>query len=92
MYIETNKNSPMASLVLTDSSQLTSDSQHLGLNLKEVYPHLHGRRVENHLEKLHPQYTRAGSNPDLPVFSSLVQHEISALDQAATEAGGPLND
>nr|CAD7259039.1 unnamed protein product [Timema shepardi] len=28
--------SPMASLVLTDSSQLTSDSQHLGLILREV--------------------------------------------------------
>nr|CAD7453877.1 unnamed protein product [Timema tahoe] len=40
------------------------------------------KRVENH-----PQCTRSGSNPDLPIFGSLVQHKSSALDQAATEAG-----
>nr|CAD7595414.1 unnamed protein product [Timema genevievae] len=32
----TFRNSPMTSLVLTDSSQLTSDSQHLGIYLSEV--------------------------------------------------------
>nr|CAD7589949.1 unnamed protein product [Timema genevievae] len=31
MFLQCNYSSPMASLVLTDSSQLTSDSQHLGL-------------------------------------------------------------
>nr|CAD7434965.1 unnamed protein product [Timema monikensis] len=33
----------------------------------------------------HPQSTRPGSNPDLPVFGILVQHEISPLDHADTE-------
>nr|CAD7424816.1 unnamed protein product [Timema monikensis] len=63
--------SPMASLVLTDSSQLTSDSQHL----EEVNPNLRGGRVENH------------SNLDLPVLGSIVQHDTSALANYATEAG-----
>nr|CAD7462577.1 unnamed protein product [Timema tahoe] len=31
--------------------------------------------------------TQQGSNPDLPVFGSLVQHEINALDHADTEVG-----
>nr|CAD7442412.1 unnamed protein product [Timema bartmani] len=35
----------------------------------------------------HPQCTRLGLNPDLPVLTSLVQHKSSALDHAATEAG-----
>nr|CAD7257479.1 unnamed protein product [Timema shepardi] len=47
-----------------------------------MYPHLHGGRVENH-----PQYTRTGSNLDLPVISHLVYCESSALDHVATEAG-----
>nr|CAD7441139.1 unnamed protein product [Timema bartmani] len=34
-----------------------------------------------------PQCTRPGSNPALPIFGSLVQHECSALDHAAPEAG-----
>nr|CAD7431835.1 unnamed protein product [Timema monikensis] len=34
------------------------------------------------------QCSRSKSNPNLPVFSSLVQHESSALDHAPTEAGG----
>nr|CAD7588732.1 unnamed protein product [Timema genevievae] len=34
----------------------------------------------------HTKCSRWGSNPDLPVFGSLVQHEISALDHVATEA------
>nr|CAD7448915.1 unnamed protein product [Timema bartmani] len=33
-----------------------------------------------------PEGTRTESNPDLPTFSSLVQHESSALDHVATEA------
>ncbi|CAG2053212.1 unnamed protein product [Timema podura] len=40
------------------------------------------KRVENH-----PQCTRSGSNLDLPIFGSLVQHKSSVLNQAATEAG-----
>nr|CAD7606885.1 unnamed protein product [Timema genevievae] len=52
-----------------------------------VYLHLHEGRVENRLEKNHPQYTQPGSNPALPVFGSLVYCESSALYPAATEAG-----
>nr|CAD7437455.1 unnamed protein product [Timema bartmani] len=37
------------------------------------------------IKENHPQWTQPGSNPDLPVFGSLVQHEISALDHTATE-------
>nr|CAD7427005.1 unnamed protein product [Timema monikensis] len=37
--------------------------------------------VENH-----PQCTRPGLNPNIPVFGSLVQHEISTLDHPVTEA------
>nr|CAD7602421.1 unnamed protein product [Timema genevievae] len=46
----------------------------------------HEERVENHLEKpaLYSQYTRPGSDPDLPVIGSVVYCEI---DQAATEQG-----
>nr|CAD7261574.1 unnamed protein product [Timema shepardi] len=33
------------------------------------------------------QCTRPGSNPDISVFGSLVQHEISALDHAEREEG-----
>nr|CAD7440960.1 unnamed protein product [Timema bartmani] len=36
--------------------------------------------------KKHPQCTQLGSSSDLPVFGSLVQHEINALDHVATEA------
>nr|CAD7433079.1 unnamed protein product [Timema monikensis] len=53
-----------------------------------MHPHLYGGRVENHLgggKCL--QYTRLGSNPNLPVFGSLVQHESRALDHADIEAG-----
>ncbi|CAG2061829.1 unnamed protein product [Timema podura] len=56
-------------------------------NLEDVHPHLRGRRVENH-----PHCTQLGLNPDLPDFGSLVQHESSALDHAATEAGDDIVD
>nr|CAD7401150.1 unnamed protein product [Timema cristinae] len=35
--------------------------------------------------KNHPQCTRLGSNPDLPIFGSLVQHGSSALYHVATK-------
>nr|CAD7259965.1 unnamed protein product [Timema shepardi] len=34
-----------------------------------------------------PECIRPGSNPDIPAFGSLVQHESSALDHVATEVG-----
>nr|CAD7194792.1 unnamed protein product [Timema douglasi] len=49
----------------------------------KVYPHLLGERVEE-LPSVHPTEIRAS---DLPVISSLVYCESSALDHAATEAG-----
>nr|CAD7262128.1 unnamed protein product [Timema shepardi] len=70
--------SPMASLVLTDSSQLTSDSQHLGtgkVELEEVNPHLRGGRVDNHLGKTTPSSPDRDSNLDLPVLSGRAQHD-----------------
>nr|CAD7257339.1 unnamed protein product [Timema shepardi] len=63
--------SPMASLVLTDSSQLTSDSQHL----EEVNPHLRGGRVENHLGKTTPSSPDRDLNLDLPVLGGRAQHD-----------------
>nr|CAD7201151.1 unnamed protein product [Timema douglasi] len=68
----------MASLVLTDSSQLTSDSQHLGIGkveLEEVNPHLRGGGVENHLGKTTPSSPDRDSNLDLPVLSSRALHD-----------------
>nr|CAD7265016.1 unnamed protein product [Timema shepardi] len=84
--------SPVASLGLTDSSQLTSDGfeklpdlimypyaepyylqKHV--ELEEVYPHLRGGRVENHLGKTTPSSPDRNSNLDLPVLSSRAQHD-----------------
>ncbi|CAG2054635.1 unnamed protein product [Timema podura] len=39
------------------------------------------------LRENYRQCTRLGLNPDLPVFASLAQHEIIALDHVTTEAG-----
>ncbi|CAG2054937.1 unnamed protein product [Timema podura] len=54
---------------------------------------MHLSRVASHAVRLSvtqefPWFTltRLGSNLDLPVFGSLVQHEISSLDHAAIEA------
>nr|CAD7199333.1 unnamed protein product [Timema douglasi] len=81
--------SPAVSLVLTDSSQLTFDSQHLGIGkveLEEVNPHFRGGRVENHLGKNHPQFTRPRFEPrsSRPQQSSF--NTTSALANYATEA------
>nr|CAD7441146.1 unnamed protein product [Timema bartmani] len=38
-----------------------------------------------------PQYTQPGLNSELPIFGSLVQHEISAFDLSATEIVSPLD-
>nr|CAD7423633.1 unnamed protein product [Timema monikensis] len=45
------------------------------------------RTVER--KKNHPQCTRPGSNPDLPVLGSLAYHETSTLDREATEEKPP---
>nr|CAD7268435.1 unnamed protein product [Timema shepardi] len=57
----------------------------------EWYMNLLGEIMGNHLgKKNHPQYTRPGSNYDLPVIDSLVYCERSALEHAATELAGKL--
>nr|CAD7446501.1 unnamed protein product [Timema bartmani] len=50
---------------------------HQNAFLKEVYSHSHGYSVVINLGKI-PQYTRLGSNPNLPVIGSLVYCESDA--------------
>ncbi|CAG2052902.1 unnamed protein product [Timema podura] len=45
------------------------------------------RRVRNHLGKTTLSTPDQDSTSDLPVIGSLIQHESSALDHAATKAG-----
>nr|CAD7413935.1 unnamed protein product [Timema cristinae] len=45
------------------------------VELEEVNPHLRGGRVENHLGKTTPSSPDRDSNLDLPVLSSLAQHD-----------------
>nr|CAD7395925.1 unnamed protein product [Timema poppensis] len=45
------------------------------VELEEVNPHLRGGRVENHLGKTTPSSPGRDSNLDLPVLSSLAQHD-----------------
>nr|CAD7263500.1 unnamed protein product [Timema shepardi] len=82
--------SPVAYLVLTDSSQLTSDSKHLGIGkveLEEVNSRLRGGRVENHLGTptltVHPTGIRNSISPS----SAVGLNTTSALANYATEAG-----
>nr|CAD7406266.1 unnamed protein product [Timema cristinae] len=58
------------------------------INSEEIHPHLREWKVENHLGKKNTPCTRPGSNSDLLVFNSLVQHESSTLEHAANEPGG----
>nr|CAD7441061.1 unnamed protein product [Timema bartmani] len=67
----------MASLVLTDSSQLTSDSQQLGQGKEDKMDH-------SSIKHSSPD---RDSNLELPVLGSQAQHETSALVNYATEAG-----
>nr|CAD7445002.1 unnamed protein product [Timema bartmani] len=63
----------------------------LGVFLKQLpdeLPNAESQWADIFLDvETHPQCTRPDSNPDLPFFGSLVQHESRALDHAATEAG-----
>nr|CAD7195935.1 unnamed protein product [Timema douglasi] len=63
------------------------------VELEEVNPHLRGRRVENHLGKTTPSSPDRDSNLDLPVLSSLAQHDksVSQLRQrggSSSSSGG----
>nr|CAD7255753.1 unnamed protein product [Timema shepardi] len=79
----------MTSLVLTDSSKLTSYSLHLGIGkveLEEVDPHLREGRVENHLGKpppVHPTEIRTSISPS----SAVELNKTSTSANYATEAG-----
>ncbi|CAG2056041.1 unnamed protein product [Timema podura] len=60
--------------------------QSLGrFNIEEVNPHLHGRRMENHIGKTTPSSPERDSNTDLPVLGNLAQHISSALANHATK-------
>nr|CAD7442726.1 unnamed protein product [Timema bartmani] len=56
------------------------------LNLEEVNPHLRGGKVKNHLGNTTPRSPDRDSNLNLPVLSSLAQHETSVLTNYATDA------
>ncbi|CAG2057955.1 unnamed protein product, partial [Timema podura] len=77
-----------ASLVYCESSALDHAATEAGrLYLEEVFPHLHGGRVENHFGKISLSTSDRDSNLKLTVIGSLVYYESIALDHVATEAG-----
>nr|CAD7575608.1 unnamed protein product [Timema californicum] len=53
----------------------------------EVYPHMHGGRLENHFGKTTLSKPNRDLNPDIPVIGSLAYCKNSTLGHAATEAG-----
>nr|CAD7405865.1 unnamed protein product [Timema poppensis] len=57
------------------------------LKIEEINLHLHGGRVKNHLRKIILSSPDQDSNLDLPVFSSLAQHESSTLANYPTKEG-----
>nr|CAD7441126.1 unnamed protein product [Timema bartmani] len=56
------------------------------LRFKEMYPHLHGGKVENYFGKTTFITPDRDSNLDLPVIGSLVYCESSALDHTSIES------
>nr|CAD7397606.1 unnamed protein product [Timema cristinae] len=61
------------------------------MNLEVVNPHLHRGRVENHLGKTTPSSPDRDSNLDLPVLSSLAQHD-KRVSQLRHRGGSRLFD
>nr|CAD7257746.1 unnamed protein product [Timema shepardi] len=57
------------------------------VELEEVNPHLRGGRVENHLGKTHPQFTRPRFEPRSPRPRQSSFNTTIALANYATEAG-----
>nr|CAD7261892.1 unnamed protein product [Timema shepardi] len=53
--------------------------------LPVVYPHFHGGRVENHVEKITLSTPDQDLKLDLPINGSIVYYESSALDNAHSE-------
>nr|CAD7431307.1 unnamed protein product [Timema monikensis] len=67
---------------------ITKNSENMSVALKYVSLQLQiFRESGKPFRKSHPQCTRPGLNPDLPVNGSLLQHEISALDHTTNEVG-----
>nr|CAD7264505.1 unnamed protein product [Timema shepardi] len=69
-------------VVITDRQ--TGKSRGYGF---EVYPHLFGGRVGNHLRETTTSSPKRDTNLNLPILCSLAQHETSVLANYATEAG-----
>nr|CAD7412157.1 unnamed protein product [Timema poppensis] len=64
----------------------TADLQRIGkVELEEINPQLRGGRVENHFEKTTPSSPDRDSNLDLPVLSSLAQHDKRCSPEAFLE-------
>ncbi|CAG2058697.1 unnamed protein product [Timema podura] len=83
--------SPMASLVLTDSSQLTSDSQNLGsvppFAWRESEREREREKMENHLGKSTFSTPNQDSNSDIHGIVCVVYCKSDALNHATTESG-----
>nr|CAD7204276.1 unnamed protein product [Timema douglasi] len=60
------------------------------VELEEVNPHLHGGRVENHLEKTTPSSPDRDSNLHLPVLSSRAQHDKGTWSVDPLNVYGPV--
>nr|CAD7264832.1 unnamed protein product [Timema shepardi] len=60
------------------------------VELEEVNPHLRGGRVENHFGKTTPSSPDRDSNLDLPVLSSLAQHD-KRVSQLRHRGGCPYS-
>nr|CAD7574430.1 unnamed protein product [Timema californicum] len=67
-------------------------TMYIELYLEEVYPHVSEGRVENNLGKTTLSTPDRDSSLGLPVISSLVYRESSALDHTAIEAGVERRD
>ncbi|CAG2061224.1 unnamed protein product, partial [Timema podura] len=68
---------------MTEKNKMRAELRRL--NLEEVYSHLRGGRVENHLGKTTPSSPAIDLNLDLPILGSQAQHETSALTNYATD-------
>nr|CAD7258608.1 unnamed protein product [Timema shepardi] len=80
-----------AAVELNMTSALANYATEAGIGkveLEEVNPHLHGGRVQNHLEKTIPSSPDRDLNLDLPVLSSRAQH-YKRISQLRHRGGTP---
>nr|CAD7261434.1 unnamed protein product [Timema shepardi] len=64
--------------------------RHSQVEIEEVNPHLRGGRVENYLGKTSPSSPDRDSNLDLPVLSSLAQHDKRVCKLRHRGGVGPI--